>query len=204
MFRRIVLIINIKEGNIIITKVAQYYSCCLCKKIDKEEDEEVIAYAIEIFLGAFLKISTILLLGFSLGIICEVIVGLVAFSLFRVVSGGFHFRNFLRCYLISVSLITIISYLSKYYLTNQVIFNLWLSQPILFLITTLFLLIFKPLINKNRPNHKEQNKFLVLSIIVVFFELSFSLYLQNTNPSLSITINLSVLAQALTLIRREK
>jgi len=198
------LIINIKEVIIIIIKVAHYYSCYLCEKVNREEEKEVIAYAIELVLGAVLKIFTIVLLGFFLGIICEVSIGLIAFSLLRVVSGGFHFQHFSLCYLTSVGGILIISYLSKYVLADQDLFNLPLSQSFFFCVVTGILVIFKPLINSNRPYHNKQNLYLILSIAVISLLLSFSLFLQETNPSLSITINLSVLAQSLSLIRRTK
>ncbi|QDQ00452.1 hypothetical protein FOH38_08015 [Lysinibacillus fusiformis] len=198
------LIISIKEGIIIITKVAHYYSSYLCKKVNREEEKEVIAYGIEIVLGAVLKIFTIVLLGFLLGIICEVSIGLIAFSLLRVVSGGFHFQHFLLCYLTSIGGISIISYLSKYVLADQDLFTLPLFQSFFFFIVTSILVIFKPLINSNRPYHNKQNLYLILSIAVVSLLLSFALFLQKTNPSLSITINLCVLAQSLSLIRRKK
>lgn len=198
------LLINIKEVIIILTKVAHYYSCYLCKKVNREEDKEVIAYGIEIVLGAVIKISTIVLLGFFLGIIYEVSIGLIAFSLLRVVSGGFHFQNFWLCYLTSVGGISIVAYLSKYVLANQDLFTLPYSQYLFFFVATSILVVFKPLINSNRPYHEKQNLYLILSIAVISLLLSFSLFLQKTNPSLSITINLSILAQSLSLIRRKK
>lgn len=81
---------------------------------DKEK-ESILSYGLEIIVGEFVKIAPILALSLLIGTFSYTLVGLVSFCFFRAFIGGVHERTFMRCFLISLLVLSSIGIVGKYF-----------------------------------------------------------------------------------------
>ncbi len=92
--------------------IAAYISNELHFDSDKEA---VLSYGLEIILGEFFKIATILIISLFLGTFSYTLIGLISFSFHRTFIGGSHERTYGRCFVTSVLLLLFIGVIGKFY-----------------------------------------------------------------------------------------
>ncbi len=73
-----------------------------------QTSEEVLKYALVVYLNGLLILLATVAIGWLAGTIVESLVALVAFSLLRAFSGGFHFSKSIYCFAFSVGVFTIV------------------------------------------------------------------------------------------------
>ena len=127
--------------------------------------KEIYIYGIELLISSFISTSVILLIGLLTKTFYESIIFLVAFSLIRVYTGGYHSMTYLRCNIISASsyiAIVVFLYLLRDYVTNPTVL---LSG---YLLTMLLALIFAPVKHENKElSESDKKKYKVLSLLVI-------------------------------------
>ncbi len=103
--------------------IASYLSYELHCDHDKRE---VLSYGLQIVLGGFLKVSTLLVLSLILGIFSYTMIGMFSFSAFRTIIGGAHKDTYGKCFITSIVLLLVIGTMGKLFgslMTN----HMWLS-----------------------------------------------------------------------------
>lgn len=128
-------------------KLLSYWSARgLTNKLNQSSKNKYLYYyGFQIFYGAIIKGLLLLLAGFILGILPQILIATLSFCLLRGYIGGLHFDSYTKCAWISLLSLTTIGLLSKYVPYNSLI-NLCVFM-------TLLVIIFKyaPVPNKNRP-----------------------------------------------------
>lgn len=90
------------------------------------ERQEILAYGLEVFIGDFLKIVTILILSLVLGIFIYTLIGMISFMTFRTYIGGAHNDTYVMCFTTSLFIMLCIGVLGK--VCGSVISNnLWIA-----------------------------------------------------------------------------
>jgi len=82
----------------ICLKIAHYLS----RNTKEEDQEEVIAFGLELIFSELSKLIILLAAGHILNILIEVIVITLVFSIYRMLSGGIHLDTFLACLLVVI------------------------------------------------------------------------------------------------------
>ncbi|MGE7676360.1 accessory gene regulator B family protein [Lysinibacillus sp. NPDC094403] len=185
----------------IIDKLSYAFSKSMCYQLRKENDIEIIKYGIEILIRSSIKVFSLLIIGILLNNLSLLIITTVSFILLRLSSGGFHFNSYKYCYFVSLGLLTVLSLIANE--ITQVSLNWNLILVGINFITIIILVIFKPLINPNRPYVGQKHIYLKISIIISIVSLLISLSIKENFLSYSIAIQLAMLFQSLTLIRIE-
>lgn len=86
-----------------VQKLSHNISVFICNVLNYEQEKtEVLSYGFQIFLGTLIKLTTILLLSYILGILRFTLIATISFILFRRLIGGSHCDSFIKCYLLSV------------------------------------------------------------------------------------------------------
>jgi accessory gene regulator B len=83
----------------IIQDLSLKLSTYIANELDQEDNQSVINYGLQIFIGAFLKIISLLGFSYILGTFKPTIVLLVSACLFRTISGGAHCSDYWRCFI---------------------------------------------------------------------------------------------------------
>ena len=126
--------------------------------------KEIYIYGIELLISSFISTSVILLIGLLTKTFYESIIFLVAFSLIRVYTGGYHSMTYLRCNIISaLSYIAIAMFLY--------LFSGFISNPVTMLScyigTMLLALIFAPVKHENKElSESDEKKYKILALLV--------------------------------------
>lgn len=185
----------------IIENLSYKVSRSICYPIDRKNDVEIIKYGVEIMMKSAIKIISLLAIGLLLGNLGLLLCATGAFIVFRLLAGGFHFKTYLSCYTFSVGLLTGLT------LIAEALPKLLVDWKVLLLTATLslaILLIFKPLINADRPYAENQSLYLALSVFFIILCVPITLGLLEMHPKYAIAIQLAILAQSMTLIRLKK
>lgn len=185
----------------IIENLSYKVSRSICHPIDRKNDVEIIKYGVEIVIKSAIKIISLLTIGLLLGKLGLLLCTTGAFVVFRLLAGGFHFKTYLSCYTFSVGLLTGLT------LIAEALPKLLVDWKVLLLTATLslaILLIFKPLINVDRPYAENQSLYLALSVFFIILCVPITLGLLEMHPKYAIAIQLAILAQSMTLIRLKK
>ncbi len=74
-------------------------------------DEDVLRYGLEVFLGGFLQFLLLIVIGWCLRLLPELLTVLVSFSLFRRLAGGAHCNTYLVCTIAGLISFPILAYL---------------------------------------------------------------------------------------------
>lgn len=187
---------------IIIEKISYKLSEAICYPIDKKSDVDTIRYSIEIIIKSSIKIMSLLVIGLLLSNLSLLLCTSLAFIIFRLLAGGFHFQSYMYCYLFSIGMLSALS------LIAEVLSNLFMNWTFLILslsaISIIILLICKPLINISRPYSEKRTLYLVLSLIYLALCIPITVFLIEDYLEYSISIQLAVLAQSMTLINLKK
>lgn len=91
----------------ICLKIAHYLS----RKTEEEDQEEVIAFGLELIFSELSKLVILLVVGFILNILIEVVVITFTFSIYRMLSGGIHLDTFLACLIATLTSIIFLAFL---------------------------------------------------------------------------------------------
>ncbi|WP_179212652.1 accessory gene regulator B family protein, partial [Priestia aryabhattai] len=193
-------ILRLKEElYILLEKISYKWALYLCSSLNKEPDLDILKYGIEVFLKSMIKILSLLFVGVILHNLPLLLSISMSFILLRLASGGFHFSSYHYCYVVSISLLTLLSVLSKYLSLLKLD---WTSLLIgLNLLSITLLLVFKTSINVNRPNSHKKKMYLYLSIALIIISILVSLSIKDDYLSFSIGIQLSMFSQVITLVK---
>lgn len=142
----------------------------------KAEDAEIYIYGINQILVSILNISSALIIGMIFGVFLEVAVFMVAYIPLRTFAGGYHAKTPLRCYMLSVIMLTVVSLGLKYLSLTE-----WVYYAV-DVLAIIIICIFSPVEDKNKPldeiECKVYKKRAVL-IVIAEFLISFALKLAN-------------------------
>lgn len=146
--------------------------------IIKFDDYDVIIFGLEVILSTIFEILGLLMLGFFLNSILELIIFIGFFSLLRVNSGGYHATTCFRCFLLS----SILSFSSILTLKNIAWANTPLTLFLLIASATIITIAYAPIDTPNKPFSREdftiyrRKSLLILSfeilLIILFFILN--------------------------------
>jgi Membrane protein putatively involved in post-translational modification of the autoinducing quorum-sensing peptide len=162
-----------------------------------QNDLEIYRFGIEAALIKLIHYSTIILIGILFGMVIETVIFIIAYSALREYAGGYHATNSIRCYCISILMITSVLLTTKL-CSVQIMFWISISTmiPLYFIIFVL-----APVQNINRPlDEIEILKYRKIARIVLTAEeivLSTFMFL---NIQDSFIINLSLAYTAILLI----
>lgn len=150
-------------------------------KIISEEEKEIYIYSFQIILSTLVSSLFIIIWSLLFKQIFNTIIFFIGFFLCRKISGGYHAKSHLGCFIFTQTLF--ISYLSLISFTNI------LENKLAFILITLFtntiILTFAPIDNENKPfSEDEKVKFRkksrilsLINIIIVFISVFFSLFI---------------------------
>jgi len=168
---------------------------------DKEHDEddiEIYAYGLEIFLSSALQLLIFLLFGLLTGQLLATIAFLAAFIPIRTVAGGYHARTHLRCFL---------GFCTIYAAFLGLLHSLPTQHAGLLSITFVFIaailvLTLAPLADENKPIGPKQRKkfrrkslmrFSILAVSAIIFSI------MNIIPSIVLAFSIGLFAAACSL-----
>lgn len=186
----------------IIEELSYKLSKKICFPIDRKNDIEIVQYGMEVIIKGFIKVVTLVLIGLLVSNLSLLMCTTLAFILFRLVSGGFHFQSYMACFLFSMVMLSTLSLLSE---TLSTYFLNWtLIIPSCSVLSLIILLVYRPLINQNRPYAEKNSVYLLLSIIYLAICMLTTLLLIRDSLEYAIAIQLATLVQSITLISKKK
>ncbi|WP_445683062.1 accessory gene regulator B family protein [Solibacillus sp. FSL K6-1126] len=186
----------------IIEELSYKLSKKICCPIDRINDIEIVQYGIEVIIKGLIKVFTLVLIGLLLSNLSLLMCTSLAFILFRLVSGGFHFQSYMACFLFSMGILSTLSLLAE--TLSTYLLNWTLILPSFSVISFVILLVYRPLINQNRPFAEKNFIYLLLSIFYLTICILTSLILIRDSLEYAIAIQLSLLVQSITLISKKK
>ncbi len=165
-------------------------------KIIKAEDIEIYIYGINQILISILNIASALIIGLFFGVFLEVAVFMVAYIPLRTFAGGYHAKTPLRCYILSVIMLTVVSLGLKYLSLTE-----WVYYAV-DVLAIIMICIFSPVEDKNKPlNAIEHKVYKRRTILITAIEFTFVLLLKLMMlDGLSISIAYSFAVLSLMLI----
>lgn len=123
-------------------------------------------YGFQIIYGAINKGLLLILLGLSLGILPQLLIATLSFSMVRVWAGGLHFDSYTKCAYVSLLSFSVVGLLSKYIHLNITTITL------IFLFALFIFLMYAPIEHPNRPikeNERMKFKIIAISILIILF-----------------------------------
>ncbi|WP_419182800.1 accessory gene regulator B family protein [Metabacillus fastidiosus] len=166
-------------------------------------EESIVCYGVEVMLNSLVKLLTLLILGILIDQLPLLFVILFCFCILRLFSGGYHFKKYFHCYIVSIFSIWTLIFLSIFMNNNlpekNIIFILIFSA----LISISILIFVGPQISESRPSSHKRFFFQCSSIIfvILLFLVSMSNVLLNiADKSYSIGINLAIFYQCLLIV----
>lgn len=137
-------------------------------QIIKSDDRELYVYGLNQGMSILLNIATTLGIGLLFGTVLQLVVFMVAYIPLRSYAGGYHARTPVRCYLISIAMLTIISLLIKYITLVRWVY---LIETV---ISSVIIAILSPVADNNKPLdeieivvYKKRTKLILLAEVVV-------------------------------------
>lgn len=118
---------------------------------NEKEQVEVITFGLELIFSELSKLIILLLLGYFLNVMLEVIIITVVFSSFRMLSGGVHLDSFLGCLLLTLTSVILLAVAVKPLASVLTIASLGLSALILYVLIAFLIVLRVPVTNKNHP-----------------------------------------------------
>ncbi len=129
------------------------------------EDKDLYTYGFKQGSLILLNIITTIIIGLIFNVLWQCIVFLLAYVPLRSYAGGYHARTQLRCYLFSIILMIIVSFIIKYVPWNE------LSIMVLTLVSSGVILKLAPIADANKPfDIKEEQVYKVKSRLILLFE----------------------------------
>lgn len=137
----------------------------------EKQDKSVYKYGIEMVIAIALNIITVIIIGYAMGMVLECIIFLLFFMPLRSYAGGYHNASFLKCYILSCSII-IGSLLCMKYI--QVSVN-YIYMLLIICVPCLYIWKKAPIENKNKPLKEEEikkNRLKTRILILLYFTIS--------------------------------
>lgn len=169
-------------GDSMYEKLSEKITNILIKtRIVPEDDFELYVYCFQIILSTTISSIFIIIWAILFKQILNAVFFFIGFLFCRKVSGGYHAKKQITCFLFTQSLF--ISFLSLISFTN--ILENKLAFILITIFTAIIILIFAPVDNENKPfNEKEKVKFKKrsrnlssINLIIVFASTCFSLFI---------------------------
>lgn len=126
------------------------------------EDREIYEFGIQHIFIALLNISTVILIGFLTNSVKEALVFISAFIPLRIFAGGFHFSTPFRCYIFSSCFVAAVLLAMRYFSISLLIYCL------LYCISSIIILVFAPVEDKNKPLDQLEKKVYRKRTIIIF------------------------------------
>lgn len=127
----------------------------------KEEDAEIYIYGINQILVSVLNVSSALIIGLVFDMFLESIIFMAAYIPLRSFAGGYHAKTPLRCYILSLIMITIILAGIKYLPVANIVYYSVLAA------TVLIVFLLSPVEDKNKPLDEIEQKVYKKSAIII-------------------------------------
>ncbi len=162
-----------------------------------QDDIEIYRFGIETALFKLIHYITLLLVGLFFGMVLQVIIFTMSFSIIREYAGGYHAKTRFRCYCISVFMITSVLLISKL-CSTQIMFWISISTCIPSFIIIFFL---APVENINKPlDNLEIEHYKKLTRIILLVEEMISLFFLFVNIQLFTIVNISLIYVSILLL----
>ena len=87
----------------------------------EEEDLEIYEYGLQILFLKLIHTCSIFIIGLLLGIVKEIVIFMICYSLLRTYTGGFHAKTSMRCIFISLMMVLFI-WITLYRISDDVMF----------------------------------------------------------------------------------
>lgn len=129
--------------------------------IVREEDAEIYIYGINQILVSVLNVSSALIIGLILGMLLESIIFMAAYIPLRSFAGGYHAKTPLRCYILSLIMITVVLSGIKYLHTANIFYYSVLAAAVL------TVLLLSPVEDKNKPLDEIEKKVYKKSVVII-------------------------------------
>lgn len=162
----------------------------------KEEDAEIYIYGINQILVSVLNVSSALIIGLILDMILESVIFMAAYIPLRSFVGGYHAKTPVRCYILSLIMITVVLTGMKYLPVAEIV-----CYAVL-LATVLIVFLLSPVEDKNKPlDEIEQKVYRKCVVFISMVELVICLIFKLVNlDSLSIAVTYSFVILSIMLI----
>lgn len=98
-----------------VHNLAVKYSIIITNELNNTEKQKVIAYGLEVLIGAIIKIIVFTTVPLALGIFPQTMAAMITGGLFRLSAGGAHCTAFYRCLLSSVAVFLTMGFISRYF-----------------------------------------------------------------------------------------
>lgn len=160
------------------------------------EDKDLYTYGFKQGSLILLNIITTIIIGLIFNVLWQCIVFLLAYVPLRSYAGGYHARTQLRCYLFSIILMIIVSFIIKYVPWNE------LSIMVLTLVSSGVILKLAPIADANKPfDIKEEQVYKVKSRLILLFEVFLiCVFVKLSYIQISICIMISLTALSIMLL----
>ena len=99
--------------------------------IVKEEDAEIYIYGINQILVSVLNVSSALIIGLIFDMFLESVIFMAAYIPLRSFAGGYHAKTPVRCYILSLIMITVVLAGTKYLPFTNVVYYVILAVAVL-------------------------------------------------------------------------
>jgi len=145
------------------------FSCYLVNTLKEnnlvqDKDYDWYVYGTELLVITIIKYLGLFILSYILGLVREAFIFIVAFSTLRNQAGGVHSDSFLRC-LVITNIITIISISI---VKHVIIDHLYISLPILLLLSIIIVFKYAPIDTPNRRlDEKDRKKYRKRSRLII-------------------------------------
>lgn len=160
-------------------------------EVIQKKEEELYAYAVYSFILFFFPFFLAFGVGICFGKPIHGICIILPFIILRKFSGGYHAENLLKCIITSVFLMFFCMVLSIHINYN------W-KLALITLISSISLLLFSPVENKNRILSSEEKKLykkkLVLFLIIIYILIIAFLYYRSYSYAISFSIGIQLVA----------
>lgn len=163
----------------ITKKIDKFADFLMKNETNPNIDKDIIVYGLTSAIEQGASLITIIILGWYFGLIVEVVVFFVSFSLIRKYAGGYHCKKSINCYFMSniiiISVLLIIKYIPSEYILSSCIAILLVSIPSLFK--------FSPIETPSKPLDCEEQIYyrkktlsnLTIEFLIIIFALIFNI-----------------------------
>ena len=177
-----------------VTFLSKKLTDFLCaKKYIESEKREIWVYGYELIISSLIAVLLVFLVGALIGQAVQAVLFLIAFSLTRKYSGGYHAESYLKCMLLFVFVFLLNAALTVLIMP---IYNLGILAG-LALLHIFAVLDMAPIENKNKPmsdGEKRVNRVKSIVISSLFISASFIIYFLRADLSLFLSLTLFLTA----------
>jgi len=168
------------------------------------DDMDIYLYGFQLLFATIFKGIGLIIIGYMLGYLTEILIFIGGFSTLRVSAGGYHHKSYLGCFIMTV-IFALTSVLGGKIITNYGDF--YITLGILF-ISSILVFIYAPVDTANKPfTETEYIRYRKASIAVIILQVIviISVYLIKKDLALYCNVaSLGILIESLTLVDYKK